>query len=225
MFQVRMVLLLLASLSMCFSQEPGSKSQSKRFERKGDAVTTCDMTTVPPPGSNFPKGYDYPQQVQQWVTPGMGGRVRLHGWCLFAGLNLQSTPNGPLLWQNWKTSTQAFPYQYNPWKGVGAAALPHGRPAPLNARNIANAKVGGPNPINNPAPQYPINAAVAKNPKYAACLQSMGNPAHPDWYALKDGLHLESNGDIMVAGVIYNDDAFSNILKQYLYNAVVLDGK
>jgi hypothetical protein len=147
--------------------------------------------------------------------------MRLHGWCVFAGLNQVSQPNGPLLWQNWKTSTQAFPYQYNPWKGVGGALLPR-RPSPLNARNVANAKLGGANAINNPPPMYPINAAVAK--KYPACTQSMGVKEHPDWYQLLDGVHLESNGDIMVAGVIYNDAAINNILGTSLYNALTLNG-
>jgi hypothetical protein len=145
--------------------------------------------------------------------------MRLHGWCLFAGLNQVSKPNGPLHWQSWKTSTQAFPNQYNPWKGVGGAALPQ-RPSPLNSRNLANAKRGGPNAINNPPPVYPINAAVAK--KYPACRQPI--PGHANWYQLKDGVHMQSNGDIMVAGVIYNDAAIRHIIGTRLYNAVTLNG-
>jgi hypothetical protein len=235
MFQVRVVLLVLLCLSICYGQEADNKSNAQAGGSKGSGlrkaadVTTCDTTTTPPPDSNFPKGFDYPQTaqtIQKWVQPGMGDRMRLHGWCVFAGLNKVSTPNGPLLWQSWKTSTQAFPYQYNPWKGsLVGAALSKARPAPLNSRNLSNATVGGAGKVNNPAPLYPINAAVANNPKYSACKQSMGIKEHPDWYQLKDGVHLESNGDIMVAGVIYNDAAFNNILKQYLYNAVVLNGK
>jgi hypothetical protein len=185
------------------------------------AVANCDTTTTPPPASNFPKGFDYPEPVQNWVQQNDGDRMRLHGWCLFAGLNLVSKPNGPLLWQNWKTSTQAFPYQYNPWKkSIGGAVLPR-RPSPLNSRNVANAKLGGLNAINNPPPLYPINAAVVKN--YPTCTESMGIKDHPDWYQLKDGDHMESNGDIMVAGVIYNDAAIKNILGTNLYNAVKLN--
>jgi hypothetical protein len=223
MFQMR-ILLVLALLATSYSQEPGSQSRPPRSVKHAAANLACDTNTTPPPDSNFPKGFDYPQNVQSWVQPYKGDRVRLHAWCVFAGLNLVSRPNGPLLWQGWKTSTQAFPFQYNPWKGVKSARAAKGRPAPLNARNIANAKVGGPNAINNPAPWYPINAAVFKKYQAAGCTQSMGLPKHPDWYQLKDGAHFESNGDIMVAGVIYNDAALKNILKQSLYNAVVLNG-
>ena len=220
MFQVRTALLVLACVSTCCGQESATQSKPKGSIKHTAAVTACDTTTTPPPASNFPKGFDYPQQVQGWVHQGNGDRMRLHGWCLFAGLNQVSTPNGPLLWQNWKTSTQAFPYQYNPWKGVGGAALPK-RPSPLNARNLANAKVGGANAINNPAPKYPINAAVAR--KYPGCTEPISG--HPGWYQLKDGVHMESNGDIMVAGVIYNDAAIKNILGTNLYNAVTLNGQ
>jgi hypothetical protein len=144
--------------------------------------------------------------------------MRLHGWCLFAGLNQVSEPNGPLYWQSWKTSTQAFPYQYNPWKGLAGEVLAN-RPSPLNSRNFANAKLGGANRINNPPPVYPITPAVAQ--KYPTCREPI--PGHAGWYQLKDGVHMQSNGDIMVAGVIYNDAAINNILRTRLYDAVTLN--
>ena len=218
MFQVRVALLVLFCLSICSAQQPVRKPRPpKSVPHALAAGAGCDTTTTPPPASNFPKGFDYPQQVQPWVQPGNGDRMRLHGWCLFAGLN-QTRSDGSLLWQGWKTSTQAFPYQYNPWKGLGGAKLPN-RPAPLNARNVANAKLGGANPINNPPPKYPINPLVAR--KYPGCTQPM--PDHPGWYQLMDGTHMESNGDIMVAGVIYNDAAINNILQSNYYNAVTLN--
>lgn len=218
MFKVRVALLCLFCLSICSAQQPSSKPRPpKSVSHALAAGAGCDTTTTPPPDSNFPKGFDYPQQVQPWVKPENGDRMRLHGWCLFAGLN-QIQPDGSLLWQNWKTSTQAFPFQYNPWRGLGGAKLPN-RPAPLNARNVANAKVGGANPINNPPPIYPINPLVAR--KYPGCTQPIAG--HPGWYQLKDGTHMESNGDIMVAGVIYNDATINNILRSNYYNAVTLN--
>src|SRR5689334_8522747 len=223
MFHVRIALLVLACLSTCCGQEPAAQPKHKGSIQHTPAVTACDTTTTPPPDSNFPRGFDYPQQVQSWVHTGNGDRMRLHGWCLFAGLNQVFKPNGPLHWQTWSTSTQAFPYQYNPWKGTNGVALPQ-RPSPLNARNLAHARVGGANAINNPAPKYPINAAVAK--KYPGCRESMGIKSHPDWYQLfKDGVHMQSNGDIMVAGVIYNPAAIKNILRTNLYNAVTLNNQ
>ncbi|HEY7403048.1 MAG TPA: hypothetical protein VIB39_05975 [Candidatus Angelobacter sp.] len=220
MFQVRVAVTVLACLSVCYGQQPASKPRPPQSVKHAPAAgaSGCDTTTTPPPESSFPKGFDYPEQVQGWVYPTNGDRMRLHGWCLFAGLNQVSQPNGPLLWQNWKTSTQAFQYQYNPWKGVGGAALPQ-RPAPLNARNVANARVGGANPINNPPPMYPINSNVAN--KYPTCRQPI--PGHSGWYQLMDGDHMQSNGDIMVAGVIYNKAAIDNIVLSHFDNAVTLN--
>jgi hypothetical protein len=223
MFRIRTALVALACISIYCGAI--TKSKAEGSAKKAASVLECDTTTTPPPDSNFPKGFDYPQQVQGWVQSGNGDRMRLHGWCLFAGLNQQSKPNGPLHWQNWKTSTQAFPYQY-PGTGVAATAQPH-RPSPLNLRNAANAKVGGANAINNPAPVYPINAAVAK--KYPTCTEQISSPPAPPpptkWYQLKDGEHMQSNGDIMVAGVIYNDAAIKWITGQGLNNAVTLNSQ
>jgi hypothetical protein len=217
MLQIRTALLALACLSICCGQ-PVTQSKAHSTVTKAPAVTACVTTTTPPPDSNFPKGFDYPQQVQSWVQQRDGDRMRLHGWCLFAGLNQVSEPNGPLYWQSWKTSTQAFPYQYNPWKGLAGEVLAN-RPSPLNSRNFANAKLGGANAINNPPPVYPIAPAVAQ--KYPTCSEPI--PDHAGWYQLKDGVHMQSNGDIMVAGVIYNDAAINNILRTRLYNAVTLN--
>jgi len=221
MFHVRLAFLLLVCAYTCLGQQPVQTKKPKpprSIEHALAADATCDAAPTPPPNSNFPKGYDYPEPVQNWVQTGQSGdRMRLHGWCLFAGLNLYQ-PNGGLLWQNWKTSTQAFPYQYNPWKGVGGATLAK-RPSPLNARNFANAKSTGANPINNPPPVYPINQAVAN--KYPGCTEPI--QGHSGWYQLKDGVHMQSNGDIMIAGVIYNDAAINNILGSNFYNALKLN--
>src|SRR5262249_43170371 len=104
MFRMRTALVALACLSICCGQ--GAITKSKAAEgtaKKAAAALECDTATTPPPDSNFPKGFDYPQQVQGWVQSGNGDRMRLHGWCLFAGLNQQAKPNGPFNWQAWKT--------------------------------------------------------------------------------------------------------------------------
>jgi hypothetical protein len=231
MFPLRTAFLVLALISTCCAQQPAGQSKPPRSIKHEAAVTNCDTATIPPPDSSFPRGFDYPQSAQTiegWVqakTPPQGERMRLHAWCIFAGLNQSGTSTGPLLWQKWPTSTQAFRYQYNPWGGggVGGAQAAQPRPAPLNARNLANAKVGGPNAINNPAPIYPINDAVYKKYQPAGCTQLI-DPKHKDWgYQLRDGIRMQSNGDIMVAGVVYNDAAIKNILDTKLYNALVLN--
>lgn len=209
----------LAFLTSC-SRPAEQKSTSAPAASSTTPAGVCDVNTTPPPDSNFPKGFDYPQNVQPWVQSRKGHLIRTHSWCLFAGLHQQSQPNGPFVWQNWKTSTQAFPYQYNPWLAKSGEPVPK-RPSPINARNLANASTEGNNPINNPPPVYPINSAVAA--KYPQCREPIAN--HPNWFQLKDGARMQSNGDIMVAGVVYNDAAIKNILSTQLYNAAYLNTK
>ncbi len=185
------------------------------------AALACDTATTPPPDSNFPAGFDYPQQTASWVTAREGDRMRTHGWCLFAGLNQQAQANAEFNWQAWKTSTQVFPYQYNPWPLQGGGLTQ--RPASLNAKNAANASTAGPNPINIPNPPvYPLNAAILGNPAYKQCLMPAGCTTN---CALRDGESFENNGDIMVAGVIYNDAAAANIQSSSLFDAGVLNSE
>jgi hypothetical protein len=210
--------IVLIGVAACSQADMAAKRVPEPRKKQATA-SLCDMNTTPPADSNFPKGFDYPQAVAPWVQSGGGARMRLHAWCLFAGVNQTTRPNGPFLWQGWNTSTQAFPNQHNPWKGTDGAARPP-RPAPLNSRNLANARVGGNNPINNPPPVYPVAPAVVQ--KYPSCLQPI--KGHPGMYHLIDGARMQSNGDIMIAGVIYNDAAFKNITgPQQLYNAVALN--
>jgi len=192
---------------------------------KQTAPASCDNLT-PPPIAQFPAGFDYPQSastIQGWVQPGGGDRMRYHAFCVFAGLNqmVDLTPT----WRKWSTSTQAFPYQYNPWKpsatdltGEQAQAA---RPVTLNAKNQANGVVAA-GAINNPAPIYSVNQAVINNPRYKQCLVQVPGT---NYYNLKDGVNFESNGDIMIAAVSYNKAAIDNILGTGLYNAAILDSK
>jgi hypothetical protein len=203
-------------------EEQASAPQAKRGQTQATAALTCANLT-PPPESGFPAGFDYPQDVSKWVSNGNGPTMRNHAWCLFAGLNTQSQPNGAFLWQTWPTSTQAFPYQYNTWPTASGGTTT--RAVTLNAKNQANAEIGGVGAINNPAPVYGVNEAIVKNPRYQRCLAKIVPPAgKPVLYQLKDGAHFQSNGDIMIAGVIYNPAAFKNITGAQLANAKVLDG-
>lgn len=167
---------------------------------------------VPAP---FPSGFDYPQTaatVQGWVSNRMGGRMRQHGWNLFAGLN-RPTADGTPVWRTWYTSTQAFPFQYNT-----ASSGTSSRPTTLIGHNRANSAGGDGNPtLTVPgAPYYPVPKRVLD--MYPGCVQTVnGEPK------LMDGPTFQSNGDVMVAGVIYNQDAFNWIQGQRLYNANFLD--
>ena len=206
----------------------GDKGASKKEVVKQAVPASCDNLT-PPPNAQFPAGFDYPQSaatIQSWVTPGGGDRMRYHAYCLFAGLNqmISSTPT----WRKWGTTTQAFPYQYNPWKPSATASAtggeqPAARPTTLNAKNFANATVAV-GAINNPAPIYDVGAVppVMSNPRYKPCLAQVPNT---NYYTLKDGVNFQSNGDIMVAVVPYNKAALDNILGTNLFNAANLDSK
>ncbi len=200
-----------------------------KVERVADPVA-CDNLT-PPPTAQFPAGFDYPQSsgtIQSWVTPGQGPRMRFHAYCLFAGLNQAANAAKDPTWRTWGTSTQAFPFQYNPWKpslAEGGEAAPEVlRPVTLNAKNQANAAIGGVGAINNPAPIYGVNQAIVNNRNYKDCLQRIPG-TNPQLYNLKDGQNFQSNGDIMVAAVSYNQSALNNILLKNLYNAAALDSQ
>ncbi len=217
------------------SAEETPPTRVVKAERVADPAA-CENLGTPPPATQFPAGFDYPQpssKIQSWVTPGQGPRVRFHAFCVFAGLNQPANASKDPTWRTFGTSTQAFPYQYNPWKPSAAysasgstddspAAPEVFRPVTLNAKNVANAQVGGAGAINFPPPIYGVNPAIVKNPAYKPCLQPIPK-TNPPLYALKDGVNFESNGDIMVAAVSYNQAALSNIQMKGLADASKLD--
>jgi hypothetical protein len=164
----------------------------------------------------FPPGFDYPQSsttVQSWVSGRNGSRMRQHGWNLFAGLN-QATADGTPVWRTWYTSTDAFPFQYNTVSSGTSS-----RPTTLIGHNRANAAGGDGNPtLTVPgAPYYPVPKRVRDD--YPGCVIDTGDGGAK----LKDGPTFQSNGDVMIAGVIYNLPAFNWIRQQQLYDAKVLD--
>lgn len=189
----------------------------------GAEVTSCDGSTTPAPTSQFPPGYDYPQDVATWVSARDGDRTRLHGWCLFAGLNSPSPGTNVPVWKTWGTSTQAFPLQGNPWPTKVGATVE--RPGPLNAKNRANAPVAqGPQEgaINFAAPIYGVSEDIVR--RYPSCVQPIAGTS-PQLYQLKDGTQFQSNGDIMVAGVTYNQAALEAILQRKLFDAGLLNAQ
>jgi hypothetical protein len=182
---------------------------------------------VPPLGAQFPAGFDYPQKsttVQSWVLnpQGDGGRTRLHAYCLFWGLN-QPVPGLDVpTWRTWGTATQAFPNQYNKWLGsnTGGAAL---EPNPMTINEVRGQAQGRLGAIRNPHPIYAVNQAIVNNSQYQPCLQPPFSKTNQR-YSLRDGQIFQSNGDIMIAAVSYNQPALNNILHfSALYNAPTLN--
>jgi hypothetical protein len=215
--QVAASTLATLALASCGSAPTPSPLPAKPIAQ---AALTCDGSTSPAPQSQFPPGYDYPQATQAWDGSGNGGRVRLHAWCVFAGLNSIAPGTQTPVWQTWGNSTNAFPLQNNPWRGQGGAAVQR-----AVTRNRANAHVAAAREvgaINNPAPIYGVNPAIANNPRYQACLAPITGTS-PQLYQLKDGALFQSNGDILIAGVTYNQAALSAIHLGSLFNAATLD--
>lgn len=170
-----------------------------------------------------PTGFDYPQTaatVEQWVAARDAARARVHGWNLWAALN--TAPASVPVWRSWCTSSQAFAASSGGGGGGGSlgavgdgAARRHGQDAML-AMDFRNGPTTGEDPINFPhPPYYPVPAAIQQ--RYSQCYNS-GNGQ------LRDGPTFQNNGDIMVAGVIYNSPAYDWIRNNNLYLASTLQG-
>jgi hypothetical protein len=190
-------------------------------------VAACTTADRPPAGGGpkdtlaactnpqaFPSGFDYPQQastVEGWVAAGDAPRAQRHGWYLWAGLN-HDNGNGPV-WRSWCTSTQAF-------APAPAAGRHHkaGAHISLKAVRSENGKTMSEDPINVAPPQYAIPASVRK--RYPQCIA----PTVPNQLdSLIDGPTFQSNGDVMIAGVIFSPDAFAAIRGRSLYEQSTLD--
>jgi hypothetical protein len=150
--------------------------------------------------ANIPaQGWDFPQPagaVQSWVAKRDTARTRVHGWWLWAALNQVS--QGQPLWRNWCTSTQAYPYQYDP-----TAKLASGNGIPSLGARRAALTVASDRSISLPGPSYPT-------PQGQCVVQTPQGPV------LRDGPSFANNGDVMVAGVIYNPTAYNSIVSQQL---------
>lgn len=162
---------------------------------------TAAAAEAPPP---FPPGFDWPANpatLKAEIAAGDQAALRRHGWYLWAGLN--TTADGARVWAQWPTSSQVFPYQTPPPRDINTSkAQAHG----LLAANLAN------RPINLNAPVYP--PPVVSGGKCAT-----GNPSGA---GLPDGRRFQSNGDIMIASVVYNGDAAAWVARAKLADAAVL---
>ncbi|HBB88448.1 MAG TPA: hypothetical protein DC047_12615 [Blastocatellia bacterium] len=218
--RLKLITLLLIPVAISLGYFGSSASYTKSPE-PGNDVAQLLLIPVPFPTT----GFDYPQPastVEQWVSTRNESRAREHGWYLWAGLNTPA-PDGSPVWRTWPTSTQAFAKS-----GSGARALsgrPVNRQLSINAKRLANASTTGKDPINFPnPPYYPIPSQVKQ--KYPQCVGPL-TPA-PDGVLVQqllDGPTFQNNGDIMVAGVIYDEDAFQWIRGQKLYLAQTLNNQ
>lgn len=160
------------------------------------AACSNDAPTPINQSQPFPSGFDFPAeaaQLDQAVAARDEAAIRRHGWFLWAGLNVPA-PNGLPIWRTWPTSTQAFALD----AVSQLSTAPQSRHA---ARKLHN-------PIDLPAPQYPIPEPVKAT------------------YGVKDlvdGPVFQFNGDIMIVNVTYNPDAFNDIRSNRLFQASTLN--
>jgi hypothetical protein len=208
---------LLAGIVACTEKQPAPGAAA------GGAPQVC---VNPAP---IPANFDYPQPpgtIEKWVAAGDQARARTHGWYLWAALNSGA---GEPVWRSWCTSTQAFAGNTpspspspsatitadDGTKLIGGTLA--GPPTlPMRQRKFLN----GTDPINFPyPPEYPLPAEVLKRYGKTQCVQP-GTPGP----SLADGPTFENNGDIMVAGVTYDQAAYDWIRSKGLYQTATLQG-
>jgi hypothetical protein len=204
--------ILVAWLAGAFDSWRGKRAQGASSLYAG-VIDVCDKPKPIPPG------YDYPQKpgvVDGWVKQGNVVRAREHGWYLWAALNT-SDAAGPV-WLSWCTETQAFAAAGTAASAaVGAAAERLLSFAAARARNKGTPQ-DGELPIKfSVTPSYALPPFIAANPTYLAhhCIIP---PSGGFGAQLNNGPSFQSNGDIMVAGVVYNDAAFDLIRNNQLYD-------
>lgn len=103
------------------------------------------------------------------------------------------------------------------------AILPTHGQRPMKMFKQANGPITGAEPINfATAPVYAIPDPVAK--KYAGSSCILPASGTSKIRTLASGTQFQNNGDVMIAGVIYNDAAFQWIRSNQLYQTATLQG-
>jgi len=198
---------LVSMLSGCGSEQQDAEDSGQRVTENPaatnvrSAATDADVATAPVP---FPEGFDFPAdpaELEQAIRSRDWSSIRRHGWYLWAGIN-HALADGWPVWHSWPTSSQTFVPDHERI-GLAADALAVvGHQMSLIEVNNANS------PINLPGPKYPMPDFVKEK-----------------WGIdkIRDGEIFQNNGDIMIAGVIYNQAAYSWIRGQGLYLTSTLD--
>lgn len=226
-------LAIVLMLSACQQQEE-SKTQvesNAKDEDSSQQITELAEIQLKLLGAGytpFPDNYDYPQTnetVSGWVSGRKGHRIREHGWYLWAGLNQPVAGTNEPIWRSWPTSTYVFPRQYKNQKlgDKNPAPKPVIEAASINAKHQLNAgsQASAHGDITDPidfkeTPAYTVPESVKNN--YSQCYLQ-------DQMQLKDGPSFQNNGDVMVAGVIYDLSAAERIRLSRSFSASQLNKK
>ena len=164
------------------------------------------------PQDPFPSGYGWLTIDTTLLQSDQGKEARTHGYDIFAGLmSASGESHFPWLWQTWNTATQAYamPGSTSDYSSSGTKSQE------LNFVS-AQARLKG----TLDATIAPLGSQVVKpNPIFVspenAC-QELGESAGCTVPA--NGLRLQDNGDVLIAGVIYNGPAYNHIRNNHLYN-------
>lgn len=187
--------LLLAAAALVFA----GASADDAAPAQRDAAASA----IPP----FPPGFDWPANASVLgaaIARGDVAALRRHGWYLWAGLNVPG-PDGLPVWRAWPTTSQAF-------VGTQAPAAAPPTPRRVNSRSLRALRAGNSDAsyMAQPGPWYGVPRVVD-----GQCRDGSSDQ-------LPDGERFQFNGDIMIAGVVYNEDAFDWIVDGKLTQAATL---
>lgn len=159
----------------------------------------------------MPQNAKYPVAdsiIENWVSTRQGHKTREHAWNLFADLmqTVDDPKRGSIWrWRSWPTATQAYYTGSQDQSQVKKIQKKqHSTLLQVNKSNIHDS-------INLPAPGYQVPAAVCKI--ISADSTGMNGCTVPI-----NGCEFQNNGDILIAGVIYNKPAFDHIRDNKLYD-------
>ena len=152
--------------------------------------------------------------LEEWVNvpipkrqaDGKGASMRAHAYRVFADLQRPVTNlKGQTVWrwQTWPTATQALKENHHSFLGVKRFTSGPTNLLEINRRNGYLETTTDEIPIDLPPPGYKVPDSVCINfpppdpPVKAGCIVPV------------KGCRFQNNGDVMIAGVIYNRDAYN----------------
>ena len=160
----------------------------------------------------FPRSSNYPvssERLNGWVHRRDGHQIRIHGWHLFAGLmeTVKSKRGTPVwLWQTWPTATQAFRSE-----GISPLGATGGTRVQETSFLLAADAMEEQEKVMLDPPGYRVPASVCK-------MVGLDSTQANGCDIPVNGCQFQNNGDVMIAGVIYNPPAYRHIRGKKLYD-------
>jgi len=201
-------LILALVLFSCQPKEPPKEEGEEEPEELVDLTCRPDYFSMQP----FPTSTNFPLSeatLNTMVENREGHAIRAHGWELFAGLmdTVKSKRDQEVwLWRTWPTASQAFDAEEtDPIKTSG------GTKRQEDSFLFAASQQQNSEKVNLTPPAYRVPSSVCsiigKDSTIAAGCEVPEN-----------GCQFQNNGDILIAGVIYNKTAFDHIRNNEIYD-------